>query len=250
MQLSVLTLNLHNIFDRWLGRRELIINGLLAAEADIILFQEVNIARGQARWLLNQTNARLRGKVYQLTQTYQRHIPFGLFDGLAILSKYPILYREILPLPERRIGLLANIALPTGDTIDMVSVHLSPGPFLPEIRYEQVMQLTGQLSVTGRSALQIIGGDFNDVPDSPAIERMKQRYRSGWETVFGSEPLATFPTGLGDYPTDWTGCLDYIFMTNNLQVETASLFGDRIHDEDPTLFMSDHVGMSVSVTVR
>lgn len=250
MQLSILTFNLHNIYDRWLGRRELIVRGLMERMPDVILFQEVNVANAQARWLVNQLNLRSQTRLYSMCQAPQRQFVLGYFDGLAILSKYPILYKEVLKLPDNRVALLANIELSNGTSVDIITSHLTPGEYVPDIRYEQVMQLTGWLSVSGRAPYQIIGGDLNDVPESRAVQRMKQRYVSVWESIHGREPLATFPTALGDYDSDWTGCLDYIFTTSNVTPIDISLFGDKIHAEDPTLFMSDHVGLLAGVLLN
>lgn len=247
MQLSVLTFNLHNTYDRWLGRRELIVSGLMAHMPDVMLFQEVNFANAQARWLVNQLNLRAQTRLYSMCQAPQRQFLFGYFDGLAIISKHPIMHYEVLRLPDRRIALLANIELPTGQTVDCVTTHLTPGQFLPDLRYDQIMQLTGWLSIVGRSPYQIIGGDLNETPDSRSIKIMKQRYVSAWESLYGREPLATFPTALGDYPVDGSVCLDYIFTTSNISPIDASLFGNKIHVEDPSLFMSDHVGLLAGV---
>ncbi|MFK7800731.1 MAG: endonuclease/exonuclease/phosphatase family protein [Anaerolineae bacterium] len=245
MQISVLTLNLHGTIDRWLGRRELIVAGLVDRQPDIIAFQRANIWGGQVQWILRQINERLGFKKY--TGVQRRHRGFGSFsDGVAIISSFPIVFHEVLNLPENRTALLVNIEMPTGDTVDVVCCHLVSGIRLPEVRYQQAMELTGWMSITGRSGWQIIAGGLNDVPESRAIRRFKQQYQSAWEAFHGYEPVATWPTGLGDQYADWTGCLDYIFVTANLEVLDARMFGNEIHPEDDTLFMSDHVGLEAT----
>ncbi len=248
MQFSVLTLNLHGTIDRWLGRRELIVAGLVDRQPDIIAFQRANFWGGQVQWLLRQTHTRVGERLYRGVQ--RRHRGLGsLFDGVAILSKYPIVYYETLSLPEKRTALLLNVELPSGDTVDIVNCHLISGVRLPEVRYQQVMELTGWLSIPGRSPFQVIAGGLNDVPESRTIKRMKQRYGSAWETAHGHEPIATWPTALGGQFPSWTGCLDYLFATSNLSVNNARMFGNEIHPEDETLFMSDHVGIEASFTL-
>ena len=242
MQFSVLTFNLHGTIDRWLGRRELIIANLVDRQPDIVAFQRANIWGGQVAWIMRQINGRIGYKKYRGVQ--RRHRSFNLLsDGLAIISAFPIVFHEILHLPEQRIALLVNVELPTGDTLDVTCCHLVPGERLPEVRYQQAMELTGWMSIAGRSGWQILAGGFNDVPESRTIGRLKQQYHSAWEYVHGYEPIATWPTGLGDHYAGWTGCLDYLFASQNLAVVDAQMFGNKIHPEDETLFMSDHVGI-------
>ena len=117
------------------------------------------------------------------------------------------------------------------------------------ISYQQAMELTGWMSIPGRSPYQVIAGGLNDVPDSRTVVRMKQRYASAWESVHGFEPVATWPTALGGAVPSWTGCLDYLLATSNLNVAEAKMFGNKIHPEDETLFMSDHIGIIASFSL-
>lgn len=249
MEFSALTLNLHGTIDRWLGRRELIVAGLVDRQPDIIAFQKANFWGGQVQWILRQIHSRIGGRVYRGIQ--RRHRGLGsLFDGVAVLSKFPIVYYETLSLPENRTALLANVELPTGDTLDIVSCHLISGNRLPEVRYQQAMELTGWMTIPGRSQYQIVAGGLNDTPDSRTIRRMKQQYASAWEAAHGYEPIATWPTALGGDVENWTGCLDYLFATSNLNVSRAEMFGNKIHPEDETLFMSDHVGIEATFSLE
>ena len=95
---TVLTLNLHNIRHRWLARRHMIIAGLLDEQPDLIALQEVNVFSGQGKWLQAQLNARLGRRTYQLAQQRRKGLLTGLFDGVAIMSKFPIILSERLDL--------------------------------------------------------------------------------------------------------------------------------------------------------
>lgn len=249
MLFSVLTLNLHGTIDRWLGRRELIVAALVDRQPDVIAFQRANIWAGQVPWILRQVNERVGFKKYRGVQ--RRHHGFHFQgEGVAIISAFPIVFHEMLRLPEKRTALLANVELPTGDTLDVVTCHLVPGERLPEVRYQQMMELTGWLSISGRSGWQVVAGGFNAVPDSRPIRRIKQQYHSAWESVHGYEPIATWPTGLGDQYAGWTGCLDYLFATSNLEATEAHFLGNKVHPEDDTLFMSDHVGVEATFLLK
>ncbi len=119
------------------------------------------------------------------------------------------------------------------------------------MRNEQAMRLTGWLNRQGRNPLQIVAGDFNEIPNGLAVRWMKQGFHSAYETVHGREPLATFPTALrlepdgqGGMETDLKAqCLDYIFVSQMIQVESASLFCHEPGSEDGYLYPSDHAGL-------
>lgn len=243
----ILTLNVHGLRDRWLQRRHMLVAGLLDEEPDLIALQEINVAAGQGSWIASQLNARLGSQTYVLLQQRRKGVG-GFFDGVAILSKWPVILQEGLDLGyDGRVALLANIEVPGGGTVDFVSVRLTSGQTLPDIRYEQIMRLTGWLGVPGRSDQQIVAGDFNDLPDSVAISRMKQGMASVFQLANGRDPLATFPTVLAQRPNDWTGCLDYMFFSGRGRVRSATLFGRAHHPDDDQLYISDHVGIIANI---
>lgn len=226
---------------------------LLDAAPDLISLQEVYRPIGQATWLRNQINSRLAsagiGRPYHLVQKRRRHLWKGYFDGVAILSRLPILSHDAISLGyQGRVALRANIELPTRETLDFVAVHLHPRARDREARVEQVMKLTGWLNVQNPVPLRIIAGDFNEVPDGPSIQRMKQGYRSAFEVCWGHEPLATYPTVMVQKEDDWAGCLDYIFISPAVErVLKVQIFLKKPAADDPRLYPSDHVGLLVTL---
>ncbi len=249
---TVATLNLRNRQDRWLARRELIVAQLIDARPDLLSLQEVYMPIGQARWLRHQINARLSGSTrgpYQLVQARKRHWIKGYLEGVAILSRLPIVSSDVLGLGyDGRVALRANLELPSGATVDFVAVHLHHVPHDRQARLEQVMRLTGWLSARAAAPFQVLAGDFNETPDGPAIRQMKQTYRSAFSEARGHEPLATFPTALRGDAVDWAGCLDYIFVSPPVhRVLDARLFCHQPDERDDTLYPSDHVGLIATV---
>ena len=240
---SVLTLNLNGQRDRWLGRRELLLAEILRELPDFIAFQDVSVSGRQVNWLARQLNARWGTHLYHWIQVGRGGWFGGFSDGVAILSRFPILWHERIDLGHGMIGGLANIELPLGWTMDFVSVRLLFGERLSDIRYEQGMALLSMLTAPGRSTQQIVVGSFNDGADSRVIRRMKQNYHSAFESVHGCEPIATFPTALVQLDPHWTACLDYIFLSTAVSVSEIRLFGQKGHPDDPDLFMSSHVGL-------
>lgn len=254
-QITVATINLRNRADRWRERRHLLVNQIYDAEPDLISLQEVYFPIRQGQWLRNQINIRLKqaGKrPYQLILCRKRHLVDGYYEGIGILTKLPVRYKDSINLGVGgRVALRANVELPTHQTMDFVAVHLHHEPHESEIRKEQAMRLTGWLNSRGRNPLQIVAGDFNEIPDGLAIHWMKQGFRSAYEFVQGREPLATFPTALslipngrGDMVTDLSAkCLDYIFVSPSIQAKTVALFCNSPSNEDAYLYPSDHAGI-------
>lgn len=247
-KIKVATLNLHGRHDRWLRRRELIVSELLNTQPDLLSMQEISRPIGQARWLRNQVNVRLSGspkKPYQLLQQPLRHFARRWVEAIGILSRLPVISVDDAGLGYGgRVALRANVELPSRETLDFVAVHLHPVASDREARAEQVMQLSGWLQSHNPVPFQVVAGDFNEVPSGPAIDLMKQSYRSAFAEVRGYDPLATFPTALTDRLDGWSGCLDYIFVSNPVPgVVDARVFCKRPAPDDPTLYPSDHVGL-------
>lgn len=252
-RLTVATLNLRNRQDRWRERRHLVVAQLLDAAPDLIGFQEVYLPLRQGQWLRNQINTRLGGSAsapYRLVQQRRRHVIHGYFQGIGVLTKLPVISYDALSLGYGgRVALRLNVALSSGRTLDFVTTHLLQGPHAQQARQEQALALIGWLQEVGRVPVQVVAGDFNEVPEGPAITQLKQLFRSAYETVHGHEPLATFPTALVNRPDGWAGCLDYIFVSSPIKVQAASLCCHKAALDDDTLYPSDHVGLLATIEI-
>ena len=254
-QITVATINLHNRADRWRERRHLLVNQIYDAEPDLISLQEVYFPIRQGQWLRNQINIRLKQaekRPYQLILCRRRHLVEGYYEGIGVLTKLPVRYKDSVNLGiGGRVALRVNVELPTRHTLDFVAVHLHNEPYEAEVRNGQAMRLAGWLNRQGRNPLQIVAGDFNETPNGLAVRWMKQGFRSAYESVHKREPLATFPTtlrlepdGQGGLETDLKAqCLDYIFVSPMIQVESAALFCNKPSSEDRNLYPSDHAGL-------
>jgi endonuclease/exonuclease/phosphatase family metal-dependent hydrolase len=247
-EIQVATLNLRNRQDRWLSRRKLVVAELLDTKPDLVSLQEVYLPIGQARWLRNQINSRTSGHSsgpYHLVQKRRQNFIRGYFEGIAILSKLPVLAHDSIDLGYGgRIALRVNVELPSRQTLDFVAVHFHHKAEDREARLEQAMRLTGWLQDQNPAPIQIIAGDFNETPDGPAIQHLKSSYRSAFVEARGYDPVATFPTALVSLSNDWSGCLDYIFVSNSAgRITDAKIFCRKPAPEDPKLYPSDHVGL-------
>lgn len=251
-QITVATINLRNRADRWRERRHLLVAQLLDALPNLISLQEISFPIAQGRWIRNQINARLpEGKrPYRLIKLRKQHPIFGYLEGIGILSNLPILYSDSLNLGfGGRVALRVNVELANRQPLDFVATHLHHVAEDKEAREEQALMLTGWLADRRPVPAQVVAGDFNELPTGPAIQIMKQRFRSAYQLRHGAEPLATFPTALLPLG-DWSGCLDYIFVSKGVrQVPDAKIFCDEPDPDDNTLYPSDHVGLLATLEI-
>ncbi len=251
--LTVGTINLRNRANRWRDRRSLLLNALLQADADLISLQEVSFPIRQGEWLRDQLNAGAISDgrpLYSLVQQRKMHYFYGFLEGIGILSRFPIMSHDAIPLGYGgRVALRATVELPSGHMLDFVSVHLTHPPRHDEARLEQAMIVSNWLNGPGRAAYQVIGGDFNAEPGSPAIKQMKQAFLSAFEVANRYEPVATFPTVLAPSRDGWSGCIDYLFVTTSIRVRRARIFCNRASAGDDTLYPSDHVGLLAELEI-
>lgn len=247
--LTVATININHRNDRWGERRHLLVAEILDYAPDLIALQDVAVLQRQGQWLRTQVNMRIgrsRREPYRLVQ--QRRTSGGLFAGVAILSRLPLLSSDGFALGEGDVALRANVLLPNGWALDFATTRLRAGAALPETREEQTMRLVGWLNAIGRVPLQVIAGDFNETPDGPALQKMRQQYRSAFALGYGREPLATYPTALAPAGT-LARCLDYVFVSRGIRVIQAQIICRRAAAEDDTLYPSSHVGLFVTLEI-
>jgi endonuclease/exonuclease/phosphatase family metal-dependent hydrolase len=172
-------------------------------------------------------------------------------DGVAIISRFSILAQDVLSLGyDGCVALRANIELPTGHMVDIVSTHLHRPLRQPEVRQEQMMKVVGWLNDRGGAAHQIIAGSMNETPTGMAIIYAKQQYLSAYAAAHGREPMATWPTAMVRSENDWAGCVDYIFVSHTFQVKATRLIGTTHHPENEFLYPSDHIGLLTQLELR
>ena len=249
--LKVGTLNLRGWLDRWLKRRHLVVANILDERPDLLSLQEIYMPLRQGHWLRHELNSRLGRREYTFVQKRKQHPWNGLYEGIGILSRMPIIATDSVALGYGgRVGLRANVELPTGQSLDFVSVHFHHVEAEQAARLEQAMALVGWLDGTVTAPLHIIAGDLNERPDGPALQYLKQRYASAMVLGRGMEPAGTFPTALVQDPPAEARCLDYLLLSRELRsVSSCKLFCTMPDPEDETLYPSDHVGLIAEIEI-
>jgi endonuclease/exonuclease/phosphatase family metal-dependent hydrolase len=200
--------------------------------------------------VLSQVNARSGGSKREPYRLYQQRRTGDPFTGIAILSRLPVISHDGLALGEGNVALRVNVLLPSGRLMDLATTRLHEGVVLPETREKQAMRLMGWLNATGRVALQVIAGNFNEQPDGPAVQRVRQGYRSAYAARHGHEPLATYPTVLAHGEGQGLArCLDYVFVSRGIQVSQAQIIFRKPALEDRILYPSSHVGLLIRLEI-
>lgn len=142
---------------------------------DLVSLQEVDVNTNRSGKDLNE--AQKLGELTGMQVFFSKTLNYqGGAYGDAILSKFPILDKESIPLPmpdasgEARAVAIVTVKTATGTKMQFAATHLD---ILPN-RMEQIKKLN---SLSENSALpMIIGGDFNATPDSKEMKVFRQEF--------------------------------------------------------------------------
>ena len=242
--LHVATLNLRNIADRWPERIPLLLADMAALQPDLIGLQECVFAVGQDRLLGTAGEGR-----YESRRGWAGRPEYGN----AVLGRAPLTLGagERIDLGRNRSALRVPVSLPSGITLDYVVTHLHHLVADETAREEQARALTSWLAPV-ESPLVVVG-DFNAEPVESTYQVMLDAgFRSSFAEANGAEPDVTWPSGIQAPGMDVDGepgCLDYIWVRGAITVQSSRLAFDRPAADDPTLYASDHLGLSARIRI-
>ena len=256
--LTVATLNLYGPPFRREERGPLVVQQLLDVRPDIIGFQEVDLTVDRGNWVCDRFNELLRqadGVQYRIhhfsnpgrtvtqgAQAVMTHLPLLLHEGFDYLVE---------ELPWNCVAQRVRVDLGAGIEFDFYNTHLhyQLGDEAEQIRCRQTARLLDWMDFHGWTVPKVLVGDFNAWPDSKPVRMLKERLVSSYEHVHGCEPAKTWPTAMIRQPNapDWT--LDYIFISRDVRALDARVVFDQPDSGDPTLFPSDHYGLTATIEV-
>lgn len=242
------TLNCRNTANGWRRRRRVLLPQLAELDPDLIGLQELRRWPSQARWINRALNDRVGdGAPYDAQRTYKTGL-FGLWEGIGVLSRLPIVDRGRLDLQvHNRVANHVAVELPGGGVLDFYNTHLSSKT--PEARTAQARLLLQWLAERADNP-QVLVGDFNAPPGEPAIGLLTESLRSAHAVVHGHEPDKTVPTPLRGPAQGPEAVLDYVFVNDRVDVHEAFVTFERSAPDDPRLVASDHYGLMAVVSVR
>jgi endonuclease/exonuclease/phosphatase family metal-dependent hydrolase len=245
-RLRIATLNILNLADRWDERLPLILADFAALQPDVLGLQEVVYTMQQDR-IIGAAGA---GE-YRSVRGWAGRPEYG--NALLIRADLEPTMRERLDLGLERSAQRVVLALPNGTTALVAVTHLHHAVPAAAERDEQTQVLLAWLDSAPSTTAQIIVGDFNADPGEPAYSRMSAAgFRSSYLQANGAEPEVTWPSGLLAPAMDTDGdpdCLDYIWVRGTVAVDDCRLAFDRPAVDDPTLYPSDHLGLSAHLRI-
>ncbi len=241
----VVTLNLRNLDDRWSERLPLLLADTAALAPDVMGLQEVVYPMQQDRLLGAAGDAE-----YRALRGWAGRPEYG--NSLLVRTQLGVDGADRVDLGRGRAAHRSVVRLADGGSLLVAVAHLHSPPDDYAERVEQVTQLLAWLD--GASpAEQVVVGDFNADPREPAYGLMRAAgFRSAHAEVHGAEPPLTWPSGLQAEMIDTDGepeCLDYIWYRGNVTARDCRVVFNRPAVEDPTLFPSDHFGLSAHLEV-
>jgi endonuclease/exonuclease/phosphatase family metal-dependent hydrolase len=245
-RLHVATVNILNLADRWPERQGLIYADMAALQPDLLGLQEVVYVMHQDR-LIGAAGERR----YREHRAWAGRPEYG--NSLLVREDLVLADPARLDLGLGRSALRGVVTLPGGSTVLVLVTHLHHLVDGDAEREEQARQLLAWLDEVPSTDAQIALGDFNAEPVEATHRRMVGAgFRSAYAEANGAEPTVTWPSGLQAPAMDVDGdpgCLDYVWIRGAVRVTEARLVFDRPHPEDPTLYPSDHLGISARLEV-
>jgi endonuclease/exonuclease/phosphatase family metal-dependent hydrolase len=182
--LKVVTLNLWGEQPPLDRRIELAIEGLRALAPDVIGLQEVRQIPGTVPNMAETLAAALGMGSY-----FEPATPWGGGEeGLAILSRHPIVARRVHELPhavptERRLALGVTVETAAG-AVDVWTTHLNYRLADGGKREDQIVALDEHIAAAPSELPKILCGDFNATPDSDEIRFLRGLHTSAGRRTF------------------------------------------------------------------
>ncbi len=244
--LHVATLNLRNLSDRWDERLPLLLADMRALQPDLMGVQECVFPLQQDR-LIGSAGARR----YDPVRGWAGRPEYG--NAILVAEPLVAVDADRVELSRDRSAVRVVVRLAGGFRVGFAVTHLHHVPADETIRADQVATLTAWLDGGPGTDAQIVVGDFNAEPVEPAYAGMTSAgFRSAHLEANGAEPAVTWPSGIQAPAMDTDGepgCLDYIWLRGAVQAETCEVVFDRPAAGDPTLYPSDHFGLSAHLAL-
>lgn len=263
--LRLVTLNLWGEQPPLERRMALALDGLRALAPDVVALQEVRAIPGQ---LDNQADT--IGAALGMHVQFAPATPWGGgVEGLAILSKFPIVERYDHELPhasltERRIAVGVTVATPHGP-FSAFTTHLNYRLADGAKREDQVFAVDAAASVAAPDSPKVIMGDFNATPDSDEIRYLRGLHSLRGKRVYWQDAFARRHPNVDGYTwafrnpyterlafLDRDRRLDYIFVSPLRRDGRCAVEDCRIVLDQPAAdgaYPSDHFGLLADIII-
>jgi endonuclease/exonuclease/phosphatase family metal-dependent hydrolase len=242
MGFRIVTLNLEQNHKRWETRRELIVQEMETLKPDIIALNEVCIPLQTGRWLQQRARETL-GISYALIQQSKTNSS-STADGEALLTRHRVI--ETANLDYRTRDTVAQVVRVEIEEhlLDIYVTHLYMSRGDDSLRLFQVQQLLKWIDSRNDIDTRIVCGDFNATLDMPSAQLMATQFRPTQTEPTAFTPLQDIGgTVSHPYWDRMDRCIDYIWVSGQLEIETSAVCFNSPSENDPTLWPSDHAGV-------
>jgi endonuclease/exonuclease/phosphatase family metal-dependent hydrolase len=242
MQFRVVTLNLEQDHKRWSDRHPLVSTGIAGLKPDVIALNEVSVPLQTAKLLCDAAIA-ATGIPYKLVQQ-TRVNGLSKVEGEALLTRFPIIETGNLDYQARDIVALVARLLIEERPVDFYITHLYMSRGDDSLRLFQVQQLLQWIDARADGTPSIVCGDFNATLDAPSAGLMASRFRptqtmaTAFTPLVGQDGEVSHP-----YWPRMDRCIDYIWISDAIEVLASEVCFNRPSPDDPSLWPSDHAGV-------
>jgi endonuclease/exonuclease/phosphatase family metal-dependent hydrolase len=238
---TIVTLNLRCLIDDWDARLPIIVDGLIATDADVIGLQEVCAIAG-GRDALEELVTALgdRGWTDVVAVRTTTHLAWDMYDeGLAVLSRHPIEATRVVVLPMGalpRKALITRIAAPGGRLV-VATTHLDhQSATTRAAQASAAASAVSTFATAGEPAALV--GDLNDQPGGGVATALSAAgWADAWTTVHSGDAGPTFPA------SGPTIRIDYVWVRDATPMTIERILQTPVSG----VFASDHVGLRVQV---
>jgi endonuclease/exonuclease/phosphatase family metal-dependent hydrolase len=257
-RLTVATLNLKKGELEWGLRAPWMLRQLADLQPDVIGFQEVDLRLDQGNWICRRLNDLLHDAQSDHSPYVIHHIANPrenvAVEALAVMTRLPVLAHEGFDyLFRNRVAHRVRIEVDS-EALDVYNTHLHHeiGPEHNAVRVRQAEQLRDWIADRSGEVLAVLVGDLNATPGTRPIRILSERMRSAYEVHHGAPPATTVsPLGAhSDIELRGEGrVLDYIFVSDGVEVIDADLAFTEPAPEHPSVYASDHFGLVATLEV-
>jgi endonuclease/exonuclease/phosphatase family metal-dependent hydrolase len=255
--LRILNLNIWNYNEPWIERRARIVELIQETEPDVVALQEIRY-HDRLSYRNHQADQILTGlSGYRCVWHPAHYWPPGegdnrggtCWEGLAILSRYPIVDQAILHLSRdpsdsrdsfQRLVMGARVQTP-GGPFWLFNTHY---PLSADARDRVVVETLDFVEQTAGELSFALSGDLNAVPEHLPIRFLSGQTEIGgrrsalldvWTVCHPGEPGYTFPA--------WEPSrrIDYLFVASSIEVVDVSVVGSV--PDRKMVSPSDHCGL-------
>lgn len=241
-RIRVATLNMEQDHKRWELRRELIAEQLVELKPDVLGLNEVCVPLQTARWLQRVLKERT-GVDYALVQQTKVN-GLAAVEGEALLTRFPLVETGNFDYRAHDMVALVGRIVVDGQPIDVYVTHLYRSIGDDSLRLYQVQQLLAWIDSRDDVTSRIVCGDCNATQDKPSAALMARRFRPTQTAPTAFTPLAETDGGVSHpYWPRMDRCIDYIWVSEDLEVIQSGVCFDKASPQDLTLWPSDHAGV-------